>query len=243
MLALLQLRPLLIEDRRAPPRLYFCGLFACLGMTRQRGLRARQGFRGGDVIALGNLVHEAPRLGGGGRNSLAGCDEIERNLRAGKTRKPLRSAPAGHEAELHFGKANPRLFRRHPVMAGEGDFEAAAERRAMQRGHDGLGTVFDSGANVVDVRALECGAELQGGAKFGDVGSHGESWPCAGQDDGARLGIGRCVPDGREKPVADAARQHIQRRIIDSYNANAVCVLVFDGTCGHECSRKAVILL
>ena len=122
-------------------------------------------------------------------------------------------------------------------MAGERDLQSLAERCAVQSCDHRLVRVLDSVADLVDFGPFEGGVELR------NIGAGGESLARSGENDGMGALVGFSLPDGGQKPVANFPRQRIEGRIIDSYNANAVLVLVIYGIRGHECSPTGRYLL
>ena len=100
--------------------------------------------------------------------------QVERGLRTNQARRALRAARAGQQAERDFGQPELRARHREPVMRGERDFEAAAERRAVQRDHDRLRARFDPLAYIRQRRRRDRLAELA------DVGA---AMSAAGADD------------------------------------------------------------
>ena len=66
---------------------------------------------------------------------------------ASQTRQTLRARCSWNQAELHFRLANLRTGRRHAVVTRHGQFQAAAERGAVNRHHHRLGAVFDLAAD------------------------------------------------------------------------------------------------
>ena len=84
----------------------------------------------------------------------SGCrsrDHLQRLLDADDARQPLRAAGAGQQAELDLGQAElARTGRRRGSGSAERDLEAAAERRAVDRGDDRLGAALDRVLHVVE---------------------------------------------------------------------------------------------
>ena len=76
------------------------------------------------------------RLGGADR--IAADDHLDRELGTDRARQPLGAAGARQQAELDLGQAQPGVLGGDAEMAGERDFEAAAERGAVNRGDDRL---------------------------------------------------------------------------------------------------------
>ena len=66
-----------------------------------------------------------------------GQDHVEGSRKADEPGQPLRPARRGDEAETRLcqSDADVRCIRRDPRVAGEGDLEAAADRRSVDRRH------------------------------------------------------------------------------------------------------------
>ncbi len=62
---------------------------------------------------------------------------------AGEPGKPLRAGGAGDDAEFHFRLADLRASDGDAIVAGHGDFEAAAESGAVNGDDHRLGAVLD----------------------------------------------------------------------------------------------------
>ena len=75
----------------------------------------------------------------GGFDGLAERAHLDRLGDARQPRQPLRAGRAGNDAELHFRLSDLRRGDRDAIVPGHGDFEAAAERRAVDRQTTGLG--------------------------------------------------------------------------------------------------------
>src|SRR5947209_4623485 len=92
----------------------------------------------------------------GRRDVLAAQHEPERCLSADKAGKPLRAASAGQKPDPRFGKAELRLvvIGGDTVMAGERQFEGAAETGAVDRTNDGLSRSFEAAAEAREPRRL-----------------------------------------------------------------------------------------
>ncbi len=74
----------------------------------------------------------------GGPDRIAADDHLDRKLRTDRARQTLRAAGARQQAELHFGQAEPGFLGRDAEVTGQRDLEPAAERGAVNRGHDRL---------------------------------------------------------------------------------------------------------
>src|SRR5215467_9358887 len=135
--------------------------------------------------------------------------------RAGHARQPLGAAGARKQAELYLRQTEARALHAHPVVAGQGDLEPAAECRAMDRRHDRLRRALDQVENRVQTGLLWRLAELR------DVGARDEG--AAGADDDDRLH--RVVADRLLDTVVQALThvlaEGIDGRVIDSEHGHA----------------------
>ena len=78
-------------------------------------------------------------------------------------RQPLRPSRAGNDPQLHFRLSDQRSGNGHAIMAGHGGFQAAPERRAVDRGDDGLGRFLNAVQDGVEARpapALAAGSHF-----------------------------------------------------------------------------------
>ncbi len=114
-----------------------------------------------------------------GIDRIAGQDHGHRLVHADQPRQPLGAAGARHQAELDLGQAEPRARRRDPEMAAERDFEAAAERGAVQGRHHRLRHRVD------DFDHVDGGRRHRRLVELGDVGAGNEG--AAGRSDHHRL--------------------------------------------------------
>jgi len=105
-------------------------------------------------VAFDNLVDDSifPRLGRSDR--LAGHDHPQCLLRSDKARQPLGAARTGQQAELDLGQTDACSRHRDTEVAGERQFEAAAQSGAVQRRDDRLRHRLDRGDDVVKARRL-----------------------------------------------------------------------------------------
>src|SRR5262249_61876040 len=90
-----------------------------------------------------DLVDEAVVERLRGRHRIAAQNHRQRLVDADQARKPLGAAGTGQDAELDLKQAEPGRGRGDAIVAGEGDLEAAAERRAEEgRDERALGHVL-----------------------------------------------------------------------------------------------------
>ena len=146
----------LVEDRRVGAR--FGELVVALAGFGDRADVADllgEGDRMLLELALDQPVDQADVAGLLGADRIAGRGHFQRLADAGDARQPLRAAGAGQQAELDLGHAELRRRHRDPVMAGQRDLEAAAERGAVDRGDHRLGAILD---DVDHLRAASAAA-------------------------------------------------------------------------------------
>ena len=131
---------------KMPGSLRAASILSSSWLTRaQRLARDALGERGraGREVALDELVEQAELLGARGADRIARGDHLERRPHADQARQPLRATRAGQEPELDLGQPALRRRHGHPVVAGQRDLEPAAERGAVDRGHDRLLALLD----------------------------------------------------------------------------------------------------
>ncbi len=122
---------LVVHVAHAPQRAFLRDRLACEGDTRGRR------------IAFENLVDQPERKRFLGGDGVSRQDHGHGLVHADQPRQPLRSAGAWKQAELNFGQAEPRRRRCNAKMAGQRNFEPAAERGAKRRGNNRLANIFD----------------------------------------------------------------------------------------------------
>jgi hypothetical protein len=188
---------------------------------RHELLRIRETF-GERVVAARDAIDEAERARFFRACVAPGQHQVERGLRADQARRALRAARAGQQAERDFGQPELRAGQREPVMRGERDLEAAAERRAVQRDHHRLRARLDPLAHV--------GQRRRHGrlAEFADVGARDEV--AAGADDQHRadcvIGLRGVERIGQAAPHVGG--QRVDGRMVDRDDEQRVAALVRD---------------
>ena len=158
-----------------------------------------------------------------GAEGVAGHIGFEGLLDPDQARQALGSAGAGNDAELDLGLSELRGRHGDPIMAGLGQFEAAAERRAVDRRNHRLGASLDRGLNVMERGPLGRLAE------FGNVGAGDKSAAVADQHDGLHRGVRRCLRDAGTEAVADVCGKRVDRRRVDGEHGD----VAFAGEIGH----------
>src|SRR5262249_38093878 len=107
-------------------------------------------------------------------------------------------------------------------VAGERDLEAAAERGAVDRGHDRLRRSLHLGQYL-----LQAG-RLRRLAQFGDVGPGHEAAAAAGQPAGPDLGIRDRSLHAFENAAADRGAQRVDGRIANGDDTDGVVPFELD---------------
>ena len=150
---------------------------------------------------------------------LPGRHHFERLFRADDARQALRAARARQKAEVHFRQSAFRRRHRHPVVAGQRHFQAAAQRRAVDRGDDGFRRVLDHGLRVEEARALRRLAE------FGDVGARDEGLALADQHDGLHVRVVDRLLDAVGDAFAHRRRKRVHGWRIEGDDGDAAFLL------------------
>jgi hypothetical protein len=186
---------------------------------------------GEDVAAAAEPVDEAQRERLLRAGVPAAEDQIEGRCRADQTRRALRAARARQQAELHFGQSELRAVDGDAVVRGERDFQAAAERGAVNRGDDRLGTRLDAVAHVRQRRRHRRFAELA------DIRARDEVAPRADDQHGFDGVVGVGGFDRGEQAPPHVGGQRVDRRVIDGHQqhlaAQFTCDNVGRGVGGH----------
>ena len=148
-----------------------------------------------------------------------GHDHPERLHRADQARQPHRAAAARQQAELHLGQAELGAGIGDAEMAAERQFQAAAERGAVDGGDRRLGDGLQRRDDGAQIRLLHRLAEL------GDVGAGDKGPAGAGDDDGATEGSS---PQGNQRlhqRLADMEAQRVDRRVVDGDDGDAAILV------------------
>ena len=178
-----------------------------------------------DEVAIGDAIDDAQFKRLAGVERIPGENGLHRLLRADQPRQPLGAAAARQQADLDLRQTDGGAGRGDAVVAGQRQFEAAAERRAVDRGDDGLGAAFDQFASglfrlLVGIRRL---------AEIADVGTGDERPALAGDDDGLDSVVGECRFQMLRQIETHAGTHRVDRRIVDRQERGAVAHLVMHG--------------
>ena len=132
---------------------------------------------------------------------LAGEDDVERGARADEPRQPLAATGRGQDAELHLGEPELGLgvIGRHPVMARQGELEAAAQAGPVDADGDRLREARHALQQLLTVRDEALG--------FGGARERDELL-----DVGARDEVVRLAREERHGPHRALALERFERR-------------------------------
>src|SRR5690606_17256222 len=111
-------------------------------------------------VALDKPVDEAEPPRGNDVDRLAADGDTQRLDRSDQARKSIGPPGAGDQSELYFRQAESGIATRDTIVTCQRHFEAAAQRRPMDRRDDGLGTGFDTAAQIAQGGRLSRLAEL-----------------------------------------------------------------------------------
>ena len=173
-------------------------------------------------ILAHHLVHDAELLGPRRAHGIAAHDHLEGGLGADQARQPLRAAGARQEAELDLGQPHLPRGDGDAIVTGQTDLEPAAERRAVNGGHHGLGARFDLLEHAVQIGRLGRLAELA------DIGARDEGAPAADDDHGADAGIVDSPGQALDQPLAHPLGERVDGWIVDGDDADAALLFEAD---------------
>ena len=165
------------------------------------------------------------------RDRLARRAHAQGHRRAAEPRQPLRATGAGNQSEQHLRLADGRVSRGHPIVAGHGQLETAAERVSVNRRHHRLGDVFEASQHgVATRRSLERGLTRRQRVEGGDVRASHERPAVTGEDDG----IDRAVSGRSHHHLFERGphgrRQRVDGRVGDGQHGHpALHLVVHDG--------------
>ena len=151
-----------------------------------------------------------------GADRIAAHDHLERLLRTRRRAAvaACRRRPAGCPS-FTSGRPKRARLRADAVVAGERDLEAAAERGAVDRGHDRLRRALDHVEHRVQAGLHRRLAEL------GDVGAGDERAPGADDDDRLDGALRDRLRDPVVQALAYVLAQRVDRRVVDGEHGHA----------------------
>ena len=130
-------------------------------------------------VAGNDFIDQPQRQRLVGRDAFAAADHLDGAGHTDPARQALGAARAGNDAQRDLGQAQQRAGQRDACVAGQRQFQATAQRRAVQRGHHRLAAGFDQSDDGRHLRVLQrlaefaqVGAGHEGGAAADDDASH-----------------------------------------------------------------------
>ena len=181
----------------------------------------RESDRGRKQFAFHDLVDQTDLKSRRSFDDLAGDQHLSGFRHSHKARQPLRSFRAGDDAEIGFGQSDLGVRDGDAIVRGHGQFESAAQRRAMDRNHNRFRGILDGGEQVMEVGpAAFTGCDRF--REFIDIGARDEIASSA-HDDDRRRPPGR--PARSESPTTDFPARRaegVHRRIINGDDGDVV---------------------
>ncbi len=147
-------------------------------------------------------------------NRLARDAHVDGLFDADEPGQTLRALGAGNDAQVHLGLTHLRVRERHAIMTGHRQFEAAAERRTVQRHHHGPVAVFDARQQIVNVRRTRSSAP-RGLFELLDVRASGERAAGAHHDNGPNGRVRVDLIERRVQSVDDLRTKRVDGRVVD----------------------------
>ena len=173
----------------------------------------------GQQIAVNDLIEDAGFQSVRCLDRIAARAHLDRLLDARQARQALRSRRAGDDAEFHFRLPDLRIRYRYAIVAGHGCFQAAAERRAVNRRHNGLARFFHRIQNLIEAWPAACLARSHFAELF-DVRAGDKRSPAADQDDRFHAVVfAECFHAGQD-PFRHSRAQRVDWRIVHCENSN-----------------------
>ena len=198
--------------------------FPGLAHARRHANVAREADRPFDEIALDDAIDQAGGVRVARLERLSGHAHVQGLLDADETRQPLRALGAGNDPEVDLGLADERLRHGDAEVAGHGDLETAAERRAMNRHDHGLGAVFDARQQRVHV-ARRLAIAPRRTLEAVDIGAGDEGPARAHEHDRRHRLVALRGVEGLDDGFGNAGTQRIDGRVVDGDDGDGV----FDG--------------
>ena len=181
----------------------------------------REGDGAGEKVSVDQFVHDAGFESIAGRDGIAGGTHFEGFDDAGEAREALRAAGAGDNAKFYFGLADLGAGNGNAVVAGHGEFQSAAEGRAVDGDDDGFPAVFDFQQD----RQQACAARLSSAGEFAEffnVRAGHEGAAAADQDRGFHRVIFVDLVDGVGDAFGYSGAQGVYRRVVDGDDGDVV---------------------
>ena len=161
---------------------------------------------------VGQPVHQAERQRLLGGDRVAGEDHPQRRRPPDEPRQALGPAVPRNHAESDLGEAEFRSGAGDAQVAGEREFQPAAEGEPGDGGHDGDFGPFDGAEQGLSAQHGGAAGFGREPLQFGDVRPGGERPTAgAGENDSLRPGVAREFGEGRAERVQGRPVQRVER--------------------------------
>ncbi len=167
-----------------------------------------------DIVAFFHGIENAQGQSILGTDKFTGGDHFQCFLSTGQARKPLGTAGAGQQAQLHFRQTHLGTAHRNPVVTAQSGFQTTTQSRSVDRGNQRFVAVFKG------VDQCRQGGLLHGLAEFTNVGAGNERAPFANQQKRLGLGIFLALLQGCEQTRTNSLAEGVYRRVIHGNNAD-----------------------
>ena len=182
---------------------------------------AREADRPFDEIALDDAIDQAGGVRVTRLERLSGHAHVQGFLDADETRQPLRALGAWNDPEVDLGLADERVRHGDTEVAGHGDLETAAERRAVNRHDHGLAAVLDARQQRVHV-ARRLAVAPRRTLEAVDIGAGDERPARAHEHDRRHRLVALRGVEGLDDGFGNAGTERIDGRIVDGDDRDGV---------------------
>ena len=152
---------------------------------------------------------------------LSGHAHVQGLLDADETRQPLRALGARNDPEVDLGLADERVRHGDAEVAGHGDLETAAERRAVNRHDHGLAAVLDARQQRVHV-ARRLAVAPRRTLEAVDIGAGDERPARAHEHDRRHRLVALRGVEGLDDGFGNAGTERIDGGIVDGDDGDGV---------------------
>jgi len=164
-------------------------------------------------LAFDDLIHDSGITRFTSADRLAERAHAQCQFDPGQSRQPLRTARSRDQTELHLRLTHLRVRCRHAVVAGHRGLEAAAQRRAMNRGDHRFRAVLD----VVQQWIQRRQGQFQ---KLANIGARDKGSPGTHEHYGTNLTVAFQSFHGLLQLQRNRSAQRVDRRVVDREDAH-----------------------
>ena len=141
---------------------------------------------------------------------------VEGHLGAHQSRQPLGAAGTGEQREFDLREPDRGVLGSTPVVAGQGQFQSAAQSRAMQRRDYGLGQRLDTQQHVIEQRGARRRVE------FPEIRAGYKKSPDPVNDQASHRRVGFRRRYGGQQGGPHRLRERVDRRVFDSKGGDSL---------------------